>query len=239
MALGDLEANRRSLGRFAGAGSGQLDRRLAMLGQITDGVAEIAAAGTVNGAVGGVATEIELKAKYRFDISSRRGSASGATDQGEARGRPRGSWLGYRGQADHDDHAQERLGESDGRGLGPGAQEADRRRFGPGLCGRLGPVPLPARPPLVLDQRRLEIDRFAAAWIAASWWRSAISRCCTAARKRRSRWPNFSKTCSTRWARILASSSMPRSRRARPATACCGSWLTAPCRNCRLNGFTT
>lgn len=44
----------------------------AVLGQITDGVAEIAAAGTINGAVGGVATEIELKAKYRFDMQQAR-----------------------------------------------------------------------------------------------------------------------------------------------------------------------
>lgn len=38
------------------------------LGEIKDGKAEIAAAGSLNGAVGGIATEIELKAKYRFDL---------------------------------------------------------------------------------------------------------------------------------------------------------------------------
>jgi hypothetical protein len=43
-----------------------------VLGEIKDGVAEIAAAGTVNGAVGGIATEIELKAKYRFDLARHR-----------------------------------------------------------------------------------------------------------------------------------------------------------------------
>src|SRR5262249_25535650 len=37
-----------------------------------DGVAEIAAAGSVSGAVGGVSTEIELKIKFRFDIKAER-----------------------------------------------------------------------------------------------------------------------------------------------------------------------
>lgn len=41
------------------------------LGELKDGKAEIAAAGTLNGAIGGVATEIELKAKYRFDLVHR------------------------------------------------------------------------------------------------------------------------------------------------------------------------
>jgi hypothetical protein len=39
-----------------------------VLGETKDGIAEVAAAGSVNGAVGGVATEIELKIKYRFDV---------------------------------------------------------------------------------------------------------------------------------------------------------------------------
>jgi len=39
-----------------------------MLGQVTDGVAEVAAGGSVSGAVGGVATEIELKIKLKFDL---------------------------------------------------------------------------------------------------------------------------------------------------------------------------
>jgi hypothetical protein len=43
-----------------------------VLGQVSDGVAEIAAAGSVSGAVGGVTTEIELKAKYRFDLKQKR-----------------------------------------------------------------------------------------------------------------------------------------------------------------------
>jgi hypothetical protein len=43
-----------------------------VLGEIKDNIAEIAAAGTVNGAVGGVSTEIELKAKYRYDLTQQR-----------------------------------------------------------------------------------------------------------------------------------------------------------------------
>ncbi len=43
-----------------------------VLGEIKDGIAEIAAAGSVSGAVGGVSTEIELKAKYRFDLAQHR-----------------------------------------------------------------------------------------------------------------------------------------------------------------------
>ncbi len=42
------------------------------LGQIKDGVVQIAAAGSLDGAVGGIATQIELKAKYRFDLVHRR-----------------------------------------------------------------------------------------------------------------------------------------------------------------------
>lgn len=38
-------------------------------GETKDGIVEIAAAGSVNGAAGGVGTEIELKAKYRFDLA--------------------------------------------------------------------------------------------------------------------------------------------------------------------------
>lgn len=44
----------------------------AVLGEVKQGVAEIAAAGSIQGAVGGVATEIELKAKYRFDLQLER-----------------------------------------------------------------------------------------------------------------------------------------------------------------------
>jgi hypothetical protein len=43
-----------------------------VLGDVGDGVAEISSAGAVSGAVGGVSTEIELKAKYRFDIARKR-----------------------------------------------------------------------------------------------------------------------------------------------------------------------
>ncbi|MBI3837287.1 MAG: hypothetical protein HY288_05040 [Planctomycetia bacterium] len=43
-----------------------------VFGQITDGVAEIASAGSVSGAVGGVSTEIEMKAKYKFDLKLKR-----------------------------------------------------------------------------------------------------------------------------------------------------------------------
>ena len=41
----------------------------AVLGETKEGVVEIAAAGSVNGAAGGVSTEIEVKAKYRFDLA--------------------------------------------------------------------------------------------------------------------------------------------------------------------------
>jgi hypothetical protein len=43
-----------------------------VLGEIKAGLAEVAAAGSINGAVGGVATEIELKAKYRYDVVHQR-----------------------------------------------------------------------------------------------------------------------------------------------------------------------
>jgi hypothetical protein len=43
-----------------------------VLGQVAGGVAEIAAAGSVSGAVGGVSTEIEMKAKYKFDLKLKR-----------------------------------------------------------------------------------------------------------------------------------------------------------------------
>jgi len=43
-----------------------------VLGEVVDGVADIAAAGSVSGAVGGVSTEIELKAKYKFDLKLKR-----------------------------------------------------------------------------------------------------------------------------------------------------------------------
>ncbi len=43
-----------------------------VLGEVVEGVADIAAAGSVSGAVGGVATEIELKAKYKFDLKLKR-----------------------------------------------------------------------------------------------------------------------------------------------------------------------
>ncbi|MGD9721899.1 MAG: hypothetical protein AB7O59_10705 [Pirellulales bacterium] len=42
------------------------------LGEVKDGLVEIAAAGSVSGAVGGVSTEIELKAKYRYDLARQR-----------------------------------------------------------------------------------------------------------------------------------------------------------------------
>ncbi len=44
----------------------------AVLGEITGGIADIAAAGTLNGAAGGIATEIELKIKIKFDTKARR-----------------------------------------------------------------------------------------------------------------------------------------------------------------------
>jgi hypothetical protein len=43
-----------------------------VLGQVTDGMADVAAAGSVSGAVGGVATEIELKIKYKFNVVDQR-----------------------------------------------------------------------------------------------------------------------------------------------------------------------
>lgn len=43
-----------------------------MLTQVADDVAEIDAAGSVSGAIGGVGTEIELKARYRFDMKAKR-----------------------------------------------------------------------------------------------------------------------------------------------------------------------
>ncbi len=43
----------------------------AVLGEIKDGLADIAAAGTLNGAVGGIATEIEVKIKLKFDVQAR------------------------------------------------------------------------------------------------------------------------------------------------------------------------
>jgi hypothetical protein len=42
------------------------------LGQVTDGMADFATAGSLQGAVGGVSTDIELKAKYRFDVAQKR-----------------------------------------------------------------------------------------------------------------------------------------------------------------------
>lgn len=42
------------------------------LTEVVDGVAKISMAGTLNGAVGGVATEIQLKARYNFDMNSGR-----------------------------------------------------------------------------------------------------------------------------------------------------------------------
>lgn len=43
-----------------------------ILGDIKDGVAEIAVGGTLSGAVGGISTEIELKVKIKFDMKARR-----------------------------------------------------------------------------------------------------------------------------------------------------------------------
>jgi hypothetical protein len=43
-----------------------------ILGDIKDGVADIAVGGTLNGAAGGIATEIELKIKIKFDVNARR-----------------------------------------------------------------------------------------------------------------------------------------------------------------------
>ncbi len=42
------------------------------LGSVSDGQADIGATGSVSGAVGGVATEIEVKARYKFDLSQKR-----------------------------------------------------------------------------------------------------------------------------------------------------------------------
>lgn len=41
-----------------------------MLGEIKDGVADVAAAGNASGAIGGISTEIQLKIKYRFDVAA-------------------------------------------------------------------------------------------------------------------------------------------------------------------------
>jgi hypothetical protein len=43
-----------------------------VLGEIKDQVADIAAAGNVSGAAGGIATEIELKIKFKFNLSDAR-----------------------------------------------------------------------------------------------------------------------------------------------------------------------
>lgn len=43
-----------------------------VLGQVTDGVADIAAAGSVSGAIGGVSTEIELKIKLKYNVNEQR-----------------------------------------------------------------------------------------------------------------------------------------------------------------------
>ncbi len=42
-----------------------------ILGDITNGVADVAVGGTLNGAVAGIGTEIELKVKIKFDVNSR------------------------------------------------------------------------------------------------------------------------------------------------------------------------
>lgn len=39
-----------------------------VLGTVTDGVADVSAAGPVSGATGGISTEIEVKIKYKFDL---------------------------------------------------------------------------------------------------------------------------------------------------------------------------
>lgn len=39
-----------------------------MLGAVAEGIADISAGGSISGAVGGVSTEIEFKARYRFDL---------------------------------------------------------------------------------------------------------------------------------------------------------------------------
>ena len=43
-----------------------------VLGEVKENLAEVALAGTVHGAIGGVSTEIELKARYYFDLQQRR-----------------------------------------------------------------------------------------------------------------------------------------------------------------------
>lgn len=43
-----------------------------MLGRAADGIAEVSAAGSVSGAVGGVSTEIELKVKYKYNLEAQR-----------------------------------------------------------------------------------------------------------------------------------------------------------------------
>ncbi len=43
-----------------------------VLGGVNEGIADLAAAGSVSGAAGGVSTEIELKAKYRFHLQQKR-----------------------------------------------------------------------------------------------------------------------------------------------------------------------
>jgi hypothetical protein len=43
-----------------------------VLGEVKDGLADVAAGGNVSAAIGGVSTEIQLKIKYKFDVSLRR-----------------------------------------------------------------------------------------------------------------------------------------------------------------------
>ena len=43
-----------------------------VLGEITGGIADIAAAGNVSAAVSGISTDIELKFKYKFDVAAKR-----------------------------------------------------------------------------------------------------------------------------------------------------------------------
>jgi len=43
-----------------------------VLGEVKDNLADVAAAGSVQGAVGGVSTEIELKIKFKYDLKSQR-----------------------------------------------------------------------------------------------------------------------------------------------------------------------
>jgi hypothetical protein len=42
------------------------------LGEVTNQIADIAAAGNVSGAIGGISTEIELKIKFKFDVAAGR-----------------------------------------------------------------------------------------------------------------------------------------------------------------------